>query len=190
MGLGWCYPSMERRAWLISHDQTKHGVAQERAVANPLTCRELFPGKLSISSVYTARRPHRLGRRDFMGLRSSTETGPGASQLADLTEGSLRDVVFLGEGWEEPANIGQANARSFLDVCVSRCTMCFIVRPVSFTPTVVYHESPQPSKVVAPSTTASSRNKSASLLLLSSIVNRWYIVVVLADRVSVWPKLA
>lgn len=68
--------------------------------------------------------------------------------------------------------------------------MCFIVRPVSLTPTAVYHESPQPSKVVAPSTTASPRNNSARLLLLSSIVNRWYIVVVLAERVSVWPKLA
>lgn len=89
---------MERRAWLISHDQTRHGVAQERAVANPLTCRELFPGKLSISGVYTVRRLHRLGRQDFMGLRSSTETRSDASQLANLTEGSLRDVVFEPEG--------------------------------------------------------------------------------------------
>lgn len=91
---------MGRRAWLISHDQTRHGVAQKRAVANPLTCRELFPGKLSIFSVYTVRRPHRLGRQDLIGLRSSTETGPGASQLANLTEGIAADVVFLGEGWE------------------------------------------------------------------------------------------
>lgn len=89
---------MERRAWLISHDQTRHGVAQERAVANPLTCRELFPGKLSISGVYTVRRLHRLGRQDSMGLRSSTETRSDASQLANLTEGSLRDVVFEPEG--------------------------------------------------------------------------------------------
>lgn len=47
---------MGRRAWLISHDQTRHEVAQKRAVANPLMCRELFPGKLSISGLYTVRR--------------------------------------------------------------------------------------------------------------------------------------
>lgn len=36
---------MGRRAWLISHDQTRHGVAQKRAVANPLLCSEPYPGE-------------------------------------------------------------------------------------------------------------------------------------------------
>lgn len=76
-----------RRAWLISHDQTGHGVAQKRAVANLSTCMELFPGELSISRVHTVGRLQRHGPQDFMGLRSSVGMGSGASKLADLTEG-------------------------------------------------------------------------------------------------------
>lgn len=129
-----------RRAWLISHDQTGHGVAQKRAVANLSTCMELFPGELSISRVHTVGRLQRHGPQDFMGLRSSVGMGSGASKLAGLTEGVAAGCSVSMRGVRRAANIGPTNTRSFCSMSVSVVVHhAFIDIPISRTRTVVSH---------------------------------------------------